>query len=217
MKRPWFGDVYRYGRDPQGRYALTFDDGPQPGSTDLILDHLKATGAVATFFVIGRYAESHPHLIRRMHEEGHVIANHTWDHWRWGMWCGPLYWWKQVRRTDDVIEQIIGRRPGLFRPPYGVRTPVNHLITRNSAHAVVMWTRRALDGIPTTTAKIEDRLLRNARANDILLLHDGREPAAASKDASATVNAVPAILRGFAERGLRPAPLHELINVPAYQ
>jgi peptidoglycan/xylan/chitin deacetylase (PgdA/CDA1 family) len=217
VKRPWFGDVYRYGRDPQGRYALTFDDGPMPGATEVILDHLKAAGAPATIFVIGRYAEANPDLIRRMYAEGHTIANHTWEHSRWGMWCGPRYWRKQITRTDDAIEKIIGRRPGLFRPPFGVRTPVNHYVTRNSAHAVVMWTRRALDGIPTTAERIELRLVRTAKANDILLLHDGREPAASSKDASATVNAVPAVIRGFAERGLKPAALHELIHVPPYQ
>lgn len=217
MKRPWFGDVHRCGVGSADGYALTFDDGPLPGATDVILDHLKAARAPATFFVIGRYAEAFPDLVRRMHDEGHLVANHTYDHSRWGMWCGPRYWRQQIRRTDDVIEKIIGRRPGLFRPPFGVRTPVNHYVTRSTAHAVVMWTRRALDGIPTTAGRIEERLLRTAAANDILLLHDGREPASSSRDASATVDALPAVIRGFAARGLEPVPLHELIRVPPYQ
>lgn len=216
MKRPWFGDVHRRGEVGQNRYALTFDDGPLPGATDRILDHLNALDAPATFFVIGQSAERWPDLVRRMHDEGHVVANHTWDHWRLGMWCGPRYWRKQIARTDAIIEKIIGRRPAFFRPPFGVRTPVNHYITRQSDHACVMWSRRAIDGIATTRERIERRLLATATDGDVLLMHDGREPAS-RRDASPTVDAVPGVIAGFRSRGLRPVPLHELLNLSPYQ
>ena len=216
MKRPWFGDVHRRGEVGQNRYALTFDDGPLPGATDRILDQLKALDTPATFFVVGLFAEQSPDLVRRMHGEGHVVANHTWDHWRWGMWCAPGYWREQIVRTDDLIEKLIGRRPAMFRPPYGVRTPVNHYITRTSAHANIMWTRRAFDGVATTAGRIEKRLLATAADGDVLVLHDGRETAS-SRDPRPTVAAVPGVIAGFRSRGLRPVLLHELLNLSPYQ
>ena len=62
--------------------ALTFDDGPWPESTTVILDILQAAYVRAAFFVIGRYVQRWPELVRRMHEEGHLIGNHTFDHHR---------------------------------------------------------------------------------------------------------------------------------------
>lgn len=60
--------------------TLTFDNGPEPLVTPGVLDALKARGVKATFFVIGERATAHPELVARAHEEGHVIANHTWSH-----------------------------------------------------------------------------------------------------------------------------------------
>lgn len=214
--RAWFGDVYRRGRVGDRRYALTFDDGPLPGATDAILDCLKTYEAPATFFVIGRCAERWPALVRRMHDEGHVVANHTWDHSRLGMWRGPWYWRQQIERTDAVIERLIGRRPVLFRPPLGVRTPVNTAVLRSTGHACVMWTRRALDGVTTTADRIETRLMATAADGDVLVLHDGREPAS-KRDAGPTVEALPRVIEAFRRRGLTPTSLHELLGIAAYR
>ncbi|MDE6942167.1 MAG: polysaccharide deacetylase family protein, partial [Lachnospiraceae bacterium] len=62
------------------RTALTFDDGPHPVYTEQLLDGLKERGVHATFFVTGEHAELHPDIIRRMHDEGHLIGNHTYSH-----------------------------------------------------------------------------------------------------------------------------------------
>lgn len=60
--------------------ALTFDDGPYPENTPQILDLLRENGVKATFCVLGRNAHTYPHLIRRIHDEGHTFCNHTWRH-----------------------------------------------------------------------------------------------------------------------------------------
>src|SRR5688572_21902696 len=81
-----FGEVvWRAPRTAGPCVALTFDDGPMPGVTEPILDALAATGAKACFFVIGRHARTHPGLIRRIADEGHLIGNHTFDHDRTGL------------------------------------------------------------------------------------------------------------------------------------
>ena len=214
-ERGWFGS-YRRGEVGGRRFAITFDDGPLPGATDAILDTLAELRAPATFFVIGRAAERWPALVKRMHDDGHTVANHTYDHWRHAMWRGVWYWQEQIERTDLVIERIIGRRPAMFRPPFGVRTPINKWVIHRSGHACVMWTRRAMDGVRTTPEKIERRLLATAADGDVLVLHDGRE-LKSTRDFMPTVRALPRVIRAFRERGLEPSPLPRLLGIDAYR
>src|SRR5436190_21790594 len=88
-----FAKVISHGsRKGAPRAALTFDDGPWPGSTDAILDILGTHSIKAAFFVIGRYARQWPDLIRRMHDEGHLSGNHTLDHHRTGLLHGKRCW-----------------------------------------------------------------------------------------------------------------------------
>ena len=197
-----------------GRVALTFDDGPLPGVTDRILDQLAAAGARATFFVIGACARDHPDLVRRAHAEGHIIGNHTLAHsyacclkWRAG-------WEDEIRRADDLVESIIGRRPCFFRPPMGFKTWHLAGAVRHTGHVVVGWSRRAFDGVPTTTEKIVQRL-GPAQGGEILALHDGSSPHVQRRPL-ATVQAVPRVLDALRARGLRSVTLEELLGSPAY-
>ena len=197
--------------------ALTFDDGPTPGTTDRALDVLGEMGVKAAFFVVGRNARQHPGLVERMHAEGHVVGNHTLDHSHFGLFGRTPYWKRQVAEADEAIRRIIGRRPALFRPPMGIKT--GHVTEAASAlgHTVVTWTRRAFDGVGTTPRRIVRRLASNTTAGDILLLHDGVEPHALRRDASATVAALPPLITRLRDRGLEPRPLDRMLALDAYQ
>src|SRR3954449_9895358 len=89
--RMW-GPVISRGRRDDALVALTFDDGPLPGSTDRILDILAATNTRAAFFVIGAHTERCPDLVRRIHDEGHLVGNHTQDHLHTGLFGRDRYW-----------------------------------------------------------------------------------------------------------------------------
>ena len=80
--------IFRGISDDPPRVALTFDDGPDPRVTPMILDTLARHGVKAAFFVIGAAVERHPDLLRQMHEKGHVIGNHTFHHHRAGAFWG---------------------------------------------------------------------------------------------------------------------------------
>lgn len=188
--------------------ALTFDDGPWPGSTEHVLDILHARGCLATFFVIGRYAKASPHLIRRIHAEGHQLANHTFDHHRAGLFRHTQYWVDQIRRTDDVIADITGARPLLFRPPMGFKSPPMAWALARTGHRVVTWSRRAGDGITTTSDRILNRL-RNLDGGDIVLMHDGRDPAS-GRSLDATLAALPTLLNDLADQQLSLVTLDRL-------
>lgn len=197
--------------------ALTFDDGPTDGPTDRVLDLLGEAGVRAAFFVIGRNCERWPALVRRMHAEGHLVANHTWDHSHAG-WCGgPRYWDEQVRRTSDAIADLVGRQPAMFRPPMGIKTRFTLAAAARHGCATVGWTRRARDGGATTREAILQRVRDRATAGDILLMHDGVEPDHPGRDPGPTLAALPELLMGLRERGLETARLDDLLGVPGYR
>src|SRR2546425_6226480 len=108
--------IQRYGRK-KNAVALTFDDGPDPTWTPLILDTLASRGAKATFFIIGENAELHPELLRRELRDGHEIGNHTFTHPNLAF-VGPRLTRYELSATERLIEAVLNRRTALFRPPY---------------------------------------------------------------------------------------------------
>jgi peptidoglycan/xylan/chitin deacetylase (PgdA/CDA1 family) len=211
----WCGPLLSRGtREAPPRVALTFDDGPWPGTTDRVLDMLGELNVKAAFFVIGRYVERHPELVRRIDREGHLIGNHTYDHLGLSFLRGAAFWRSQLDRTDTAIERATGLRPRLYRPPLGMKTPISSRAVRHS-HTTVTWTRSAKDGLSTTSDRILARLLPRSRAGDILLLHDGVSPQS-RRDPSVTTNALPTLIRGLRNRGLEPVRLDQLTGLTPY-
>lgn len=211
----WAPVIHRGDAAGPPRYALTFDDGPTDGSTRRILDTLGELNAKAAFFVIGQNVRRAPDLVRRMHDEGHVVANHTLDHSHFGIFGLRRYWERQLTATDDVIHDIICRRPALFRPPMGVRTGHCANAARRTGHKLITWSRRARDGVRTTADRIVHRLA-TTRPGDILVLHDGVEPNL-RRDPTPTVDAVKPLILALRQRGLEPARLDQFASVDAYQ
>lgn len=212
--RIWCCVVTRGPVDDRRLVALTFDDGPMPGSTDRILDLLAKENVKATFFVIGRRAEEHPDLLRRIHEEGHVIGNHTYDHPTHGWARGTGYWRHQIEMTDAVVERTVGLRPGFFRPPMGIKTWFTARAARR--HTVIGWTRRGFDGVVTTPQRVVARLVPHTRPGDILLLHDGVSPQS-RRDPMVTVNALRPLIQRLRSRGLEPVRLDLLTGLQPYR
>ncbi|MFN0134063.1 MAG: polysaccharide deacetylase family protein [Phycisphaerales bacterium] len=206
--------VWRGSREGRPRVALTFDDGPWPEGTGPILDELGELGVSAGFFVIGANVARWPDLVARMHREGHLVGNHSYDHSHLGVMRRGRYWLDQLRRTDEAIERAGVPRPTLFRPPMGHKTWRMSLALRTAGQRAVTWSLGARDGIPTTTERILGRVVPRARAGDIIVLHDGLEPKAqgGNRNVSATVRAVRPLVEGLRARGLEPTGLGELID-----
>jgi len=152
--------------------SLTFDDGPDPQHTPRILDVLAEHKTQATFFVLGEAAERHPHLIERMANEGHTVANHTYSH------CHPWTISSQraraeVAQTTRVITQVTGKAPRWFRPPHGRlrKAMLDEACTQHMT--TVLWNHSIIDwGLMGTKAGIIARL-QEIEPGDIVLMHDG--------------------------------------------
>jgi peptidoglycan/xylan/chitin deacetylase (PgdA/CDA1 family) len=212
----FWGQVhYRAAAATAEGFALTFDDGPTRDSTAAVLDLLRELKVPATFFVIGINARSSPDLLVRMRDEGHLIANHSWNHARMGMFRGRRYWDRQIRDTNAIIEQTIGRTPAMFRPPLGAKTWCAMGAAAAQGQAVIAWSRRGVDGIATTPQRVLNRLVPHTRKGDVLLLHDGAEPQR-RRNPAATIDALKPLILGLRDRGLSPVPLDRLLNLPAY-
>ncbi len=198
--------------------SLTFDDGPTAGATEPILQILQDLGVKATFFVIGQNARRWPDLVRQMDAQGHIVANHSFDHAHFGLFRGPGYWRDQVNQTDDMIAQIIGKKPAMFRPPIGIRTNFIFTAAARSGHAVINWSRRGVDGLQTDTARIL-RQFEGCQAGEILLLHDGidpRIPRSMHPDRKATIAAIAPLVNRVRQRGLEVIPLDKLLGIEPY-
>lgn len=213
--RIWGRLISRGPSDAPPRVALTFDDGPSSGPTDAILDILRDENVPAAFFVIGRNVASAPHLLKRMHDEGHVIGNHTYDHAHWGGFAGAEYWDQQLGRTDDVIEQHIGVRCAMFRPPLGIKTFWLTGVLKHRGQTMVTWSSKARDGVTTTVDEILKRLLPNASAGDIMLLHDGFDPHS-PRDPQPSIDCLRPLIRSLREKGFQIVRLDELIDIEPY-
>jgi peptidoglycan/xylan/chitin deacetylase (PgdA/CDA1 family) len=205
-------------RGPAGsrRVALTFDDGPTPGTTDAILDALRDAGVAASFFVIGANVRRHPDLLRRAHDEGHLVANHSLSHSHYGVCRRRPYWEREIRATDEAIDAVIGVRPAMYRPPCGVKTWHTFNAIARTGHTMVNWSRRAVDGLPTTPQRMMRRF-EHLADGDILLLHDGVEPNTRYADRSATIACVPMLIERLRRENLTPVRLDELLGVAGYQ
>lgn len=155
-----------------GRVCLTFDDGPHPEHTVQVLDTLREQGVKATFFILGRNAKEHPHLIRRIAQEGHSMGYHSFTHSDPA--STPV---SQVidenHQTDDVLRGIIPHKLRLTRPPYGKLTAGKMWAMWREKLTVVLWNRDPKDFTAKSAQELRDRLAgQNWQSGDIILLHD---------------------------------------------
>ena len=185
--------------------SITFDDGPNPRTTPLILDALKTEGVRATFFVLGQHADRWPDLVRRMADEGHQLGNHGYWHRKLHRKL-PGYVREDLRRGADAIERASGVRPAVFRAPHGFRSPWVTPIARSLGQRTVGWSLGVWDSARPGADVIVRRTLEGMRAGSILLLHDG-DGYDADGDRLQTAEALPAIIQGLRSRGFQFATL----------
>jgi peptidoglycan/xylan/chitin deacetylase (PgdA/CDA1 family) len=198
-------------RARRGLVALTFDDGPDPAVTPLLLDALDRHGATASFFCVGQKAAAQPSILRDMVAAGHSVENHSDGH-SWLFAChglGALR--REAAAAQEAIARITGRPPRFFRAPMGLRSPLLDPVLAAMGLRYVSWTRRGFDTVCRDPGLVLRRLTAGISAGDVLLLHDGGS--ARGADGRPVVLAVlPLLLRELAARGLRAVSLPEALG-----
>lgn len=204
-----FGPTIRRTGDSSAM-ALTFDDGPNPAITPLLLDLLDRHQVRATFFLIGAWVREAPSLANEIAARGHTLGNHTDTHPSLALLSRQRIA-DELARCDDTIESATARKPQWMRPPFGFRSPLLDGILRRRGGAgagVVMWSAWARDWKPQPTGPVIERL-RRARRGDIVLLHDG-DHRTMSSDRRHTVAALEYWLPRWKDSGIRFVTLDEM-------
>lgn len=163
--------IYREKNLKKKMIALTFDDGPHPIHTPMILDILKEYGVHATFFVIGQNAERFPELVRRELVEGHEIGNHTYSHPHVSKITTDQLL-NEILDTEDVLLSICGYQSKLFRPPEGCYSEVIGNLLVRMDYVPVIWSVDTLDWKRPAVSAIEKKILGHVKSGDIILCHD---------------------------------------------
>jgi peptidoglycan/xylan/chitin deacetylase (PgdA/CDA1 family) len=193
-------------RGPAGerRIALTVDDGPC-ARTEEIAEILASHDARATFFMIGRWIPEHEPMLRRLVGRGHEIGNHAFDHS--DLVGRPVASVVQILRTARRIRTAVGSAPRLFRPPHTRFDRWVRLAARLTRMTLVTWSVDPCDwSTATTAAQLRERVVDTVRGGDIVVLHENETVE------TATIAALPAILRELRARGYRMVTVSELLG-----
>jgi peptidoglycan/xylan/chitin deacetylase (PgdA/CDA1 family) len=187
-----------------GAVALTFDDGPWGGQTRRVLRVLGRYDVRATFFLVGSQIERYPGVARRIVRAGHRIGNHSWSHPQHPRFSRlrPHRLSLEIARTNRWLDRIGVERPFLLRAPGGSVDGGVVAEAHRRGLRVVQWSVDPQDWRPGKPARrIADAVLRRVRPGSIVLLHDG------GGDRSATIRALPTIIRGIRKMGLKLVPI----------
>jgi peptidoglycan/xylan/chitin deacetylase (PgdA/CDA1 family) len=218
-------DVHLRGSGHAPVVALTFDDGPNGRCTEAVLDALAATRTPATFFVLGANVDARADdaLLARMIAEGHEIALHRY-------WHGVrrLFWRdlteRDLTRAADAVAAAFARRhetaPRIrfFRPPYGFLLGPTVRAAAARDLRIVLWTLSARDWARGRRADaVASELLAGVAPGDVIVLHDGhetrRDSATTCRNRAVAADAVRRLVPALQARGLRVAPLAEVLGV----
>jgi peptidoglycan/xylan/chitin deacetylase (PgdA/CDA1 family) len=196
---PFVREGNRRGHD----VALTFDDGPGP-YTPGVLSVLERFHVHATFFVVGKMLEYFSSSAVREIEDGDVIGNHTEEHPALAQLSAHDQR-EQLSEQSARVELVGGRRPVLFRPPYGSFNQTTLRELKAEHLLMVVWSTDTDDFRQPGVETIVANALQGAHPGAIILMHDaggGREQ---------TIAALPQIIRGIQAKGLRLVTLPELL------
>jgi len=195
--------VVTHMNEASNEVALTFDDGPHPLTTPLLLASLKRAGVKATFFVVSDGLTLYPQLARQIVDDGHRLANHSNHHINLTKIESSDYP-IEIDRTFDAISNA-GIETRLFRPPGGGldRRAMNYLYQKDVTLA--WWTNNVGDWAPLPAWKIANHLNNTLRAGDIVLMHDA---------GTSTPQALPLVIREARKKGLNFVPMPEEVLLP---
>lgn len=179
--------------------ALTFDDGPDPIDTPAVLDILKEKEVRATFFVLGKAAQSNSYLLRRLVKEGHEIGNHGFNHD-----YQQRHLVEEMNQTDQVVFAATGNHTYFYRPPGGLVSKSQLEATKKNGHVAALWSVDSKDWRNPGVKQIVDNVIKNTFPGSIILMHDG------GYHRIQTVNSLGPIIDALKARGYRLATLSEL-------
>ena len=206
----WYGRTFTSLARGTKQLALTYDDGPNDPQTLRLLEVLAKQNVRATFFLIGRYVQQRPEIVREIVKARHVIGNHTFTH--------PLLTFKtaaEVRKElsdcRSAIQDAVGEHSNLFRPPFGGRRPAVLRIARELGLEPIMWNVTGYDWSAPPAVVIEKKVSSQIRGGDVILLHDGGHKQMGA-DRSQTVLATDHLITRYKSEGYDFVTIQQMLD-----
>ncbi len=208
LKRKYPKSFFTRAEHEKERIALTFDDGPDLTYTPQILDILRKSGVKATFFLIGERAEAHPHIVKRIIQEGHEVGIHSFQH----LYLPKLEessFEQQIQRMEGILHSF-GTDTKLFRPPFGSIHDRQADFVINKGYKIVHWDVDSLDWKGGLGKKeVEDNVLGAVQPGSIILCHSA---GGKGIELSGTVEALPRIIEQLKEKDMTFVKVTELLK-----
>jgi peptidoglycan/xylan/chitin deacetylase (PgdA/CDA1 family) len=184
VKQPQFTSTGALRRTGSEAVALTFDDGPDPVNTPLILDLLKQEGVKATFCLVGFRARDNPDLVRRIVAEGHTLCNHSWQHLLDLAKRPPGEIAQDLKHTNDVIRAAVpDAKIPYFRAPGGNFTKDLVRAAKQMGMTSIYWQvdprdweHKKEESATTHVDRLVHDLKRDTKPGAIVLSHDNKQP-----------------------------------------
>lgn len=189
--------------------ALSFDDGPDPSYTPLVLDALKKHKVKGTFFVMGKRAEQNPLILQRIAAEGHEIGNHSYSHPDFNH-KSRSFLLSEIEKTNQIVYRLTAQRPRLFRPPGGYLSYELVDLCKKEKLTIAYWSyiQDSKDWVNGKKARtISNYVIRHIKPGQIILLHDG------CPNGRETARAADMIIESLQKEGYRFVTMSELIQM----
>lgn len=202
-------DAYYAEDTTEKKIYLTFDAGYENGNTAPILDTLKKHNASATFFVVGTYIKDQPELVKRMHQEGHTVGNHTYTHPDMSQISSRESFEAELTQVEALYQEATGTSmTRYYRPPRGTYSTVNLTMAKELGYKTFFWSLAYVDWYQDnqpTKEEAFDKLLTRIHPGAIVLLHSTSSTNAAILDE---------LLTRWEEMGYSFHSLQELVDSP---
>ena len=202
-----FGDIVNRVNTTEKVVALTFDDGPMPTQTQMILRILKENDVKASFFLVGEAVRAHPEETEMIIQAGHEVGNHSYTHQKMVL-KSPAFVSLELMKTEDALRKAGAEGPIHFRPPYGKKLVVLPYYLWKNDILSVTWDVEPESYSQTSkdSLKISQHVVNSVKPGSIVLLHvmfNSRE---------ASMNAVPKIIQELKVKGYRFVTVSELLE-----
>ena len=191
----------------KNQVAITFDDGPHPEFTPQVLELLKKYHAKASFFCIGKNIETYPELFKTIIEEGHSVGNHTYSHSNTFGFYSTTEVVAELERTNKIVKSISNLELKMYRPAFGATNPNIKKALQLTGLRSIGWSKRSLDTTSLSQQKVLDRVTKNLKKGDVILLHDSSEK---------SVLVLEQLLLFLQKKNMEAVTIDSLFNIKAY-
>lgn len=207
MKYP--GRIFFNGDTSKKEVALTFDDGPDAKITLQVLRVLQKYKVQGSFFFVGNYVKKYPKVAQQVYQNGHLILNHSLNHQSY-LNKSPKWIKKDLMAAEKAIAKAVGKRPAMFRPPYGdIDSVMIKEVDANGCKNII-WSYDTLDWTGILKDSIAQGIKNNVRSGEIILMHSrqGTQP---------TADALPTIIEYLQAAGYTIVRLDKMLDLKGYK